>query len=210
MEEFKGTERASDLLRREIIDQSTAEARALIDKAEKEKAALLAEARSAAEKIHAEKIRKAQAEAEAIRRRILSGVHLEMKKRTLSAREEAVRRMLGMVREKMEAFRRSEAYDPFLKQWVAEGALALDSEDIIVTAGGVEKTRLEKDALSRIAENLNRNGKAVRLTLSKDTLPEGGVVLDTSDGRTRFDNSFSARLRRTQDAMRRAAVKALS
>jgi vacuolar-type H+-ATPase subunit E/Vma4 len=49
----------------------------------------------------------------------------------------------------------------------------------------------------------------VQFSLSGEALRDGGVVLVSEDGRTRFDNSFSARLRRAQDAMRFAAAKVL-
>jgi V/A-type H+/Na+-transporting ATPase subunit E len=200
---------ASEVLRREIAQQSKAEAQTFIDQAEKEKAEVLSGARAEAEKARSETLRKVQTQADAVRKRILSGVHLETKNQDLRAREEAVRKMFALVRDKLDAYRKSGEYGTFLRKLVVEGALALDATDIVVAAGDAEKQLLAKEAMAAAAAELEKSGRRVKLSLSKETLAEGGVMLTSADGRTRFDNTFSARMKRYQDAMRMAAAKAL-
>jgi V/A-type H+-transporting ATPase subunit E len=200
---------ASEVLRREIARQSKLEAQSVIDQAEKEKAAVLARAEAEAEKIRMETLRKVQAQADVMRKRIFSGAHLEAKKQELRVREEAVQKMFAMVRDKLDAFRKSKEYGSFLKGLVVEGALALDAQDIVITAGDVERPLLTKETLAAAAAELEKSGKRVRLSLSKETLSEGGLMLSSADGRTRFDDTFTARMRRYQDDMRMVAAKAL-
>ncbi len=207
MEEQKST---SEVLRREIVRQSGDEARSLVGQAEKERAEVLARAEAEAGKIRTETLRKATAQADALRKRILSGVHLEAKKQDLRAREEAVRRIFALVREKLDAFRKTKEYGPFLKSLLVEGVLALDGTEFTVTAGDVEAGLLTKDMLASALAEIEKGGKRAVLSLSKDILPEGGVVVSSKDGRTRFDNSVTARMKRNQDAMRTVAAKALA
>ncbi len=207
MEEQKTS---SEVLRKEILEQSKAEAKSILDQAEQEKAKALSESKVSAEQVRAETLRKVQLQADAARKRVLSGVHLEVKKQTLQAREEAVRKISGMVREKLDTFRRAKEYGPFLRKLVMEGVLALDSGNLTVVPGDVERPLLTAGFLNGIADEAAKLGKTVRLTLSKNTLPEGGVMLESEDGRTRFDNRFSARLQRYDDAMRMVAARALS
>jgi len=207
MEEQKTS---SDVLRKEILEQSKAEAKSILDQAEQEKAKALSEAKASAEQVKTETLRKVQLQADAARKRVLSGVHLEVKKQTLQVREDAVRKISGMVREKLDAFRKAKEYGPFLRKLVMEGVLALDSGNLTVVPGDVERPLLTGNFLNGIADEAKKLGKTVQLTLSKNTLPEGGVILESADGRTRFDNSFSARSQRYDDAMRMVAAKALS
>ena len=201
---------STQTLIREIREQSQAEAKAIVEKAEQEKAKVLAEARAEAEKLRAEAVRKAQAQAEAMQRRVLSGVHLEVKKQALQAREDAIGRIFGLLREKLEAHRKSREYGPFLKQLILEGVLALDAPSLDLTAGEAEKPLCTRTFLDGVVEEAAKRGKTVKLNLSKDVLADGGVVLVSGDGRTRFDNSFNARLRRHEDVLRMTAAKALS
>jgi vacuolar-type H+-ATPase subunit E/Vma4 len=202
------TENASaDALRKEISERSKIDAKAILDEAEREAARVRAEAKAEAEKFQAEILKKAAVQAEAVRKRILSGVHLEIKKRHLQVIEETLSKIFERVREKLEAFRKDRGYGAFLDVLLLEGFEALDSAEIRIIPGVAERSLLTKEKLSALEKEAERRKKKVRLALSDQTLPEGGVVLVSADGRTRFDNSFSARIRRFQNEMRMTAMK---
>lgn len=200
----------SKILQKEIREQSETEAAVIMEQAEKEAERILDQARSEAEKIQSEMLRKAEKQAESIRKRILSGVHLEIKKQNLQAREEMLSQLFQLVQEKLERFRKSPKYASALENMIIEGALALGSEKPELVVGDVEKKLLSKQMLIKIEKHLAKEGLKVQLSLSDQKLNEGGVVVISSDGRARFDNRFSARIRRNQDAMRVLAIKELS
>jgi vacuolar-type H+-ATPase subunit E/Vma4 len=200
---------SADALRHEILERSKSDAKAVIDEAEGDAVRVRAVAKDEAEKVQAEILKKAAVQAEAVRKRILSGVHLEVKKQHLQVMEETLSKIFQAVKDRLEAFRKDKAYWAFLEMLTLEGVEALDSAEIRVIPGESERTLLGGDKLAGIEKEAEKRKRKVRLSLSDQTLAEGGVVLVSADGRTRFDNSFSARIRRYQGDLRMTAMKQL-
>lgn len=198
---------SAEALRKEILERSGADAKAVIEQAESDAARVKAEAKSEAEKFQAETLKKAAAQAEAVRKRILSGVHLEVKKRHLQVMEETLSRIFEQVKGRLEAFRKDKSYGAFLEKLAVEGIEALDSAEIQLLPGAAERPLLTRDRLAAIEKEAENRKRKVRLVLSDQTLTDGGVVLVSGDGRTRFDNTFSARIRRYQGELRMTAMK---
>jgi V/A-type H+-transporting ATPase subunit E len=200
---------SADALRKEISERSKADVKAILDEAERDAGRIRVEAKTEAEKFQAETLKKAAVQAEAMRKRILSGVHLEVKKRHLQVMEETLFKIFLQVGEKLDAFRKDKGYGAFLDVLLLEGIEALDSAEILIIPGAAERPLLTKEKLSSMEKEAERRKRTVRLALSDQTLAEGGVMLISADGRTRFDNSFSARIRRFQNEMRMTAMKML-
>jgi vacuolar-type H+-ATPase subunit E/Vma4 len=200
---------SADALRREIMERSESDAKAVLDEAQADAARVRAVAKTEAEKFQAEVMKKAAAQAEAVRKRILSGVHLEVKKQHLQVMEETLSKIFKSVKDRLEAFRKDKAYGAFLDRLTLEGIEALDSAEIRVIPGELERPLLGRDGLARIEKEAENRKRKVRLSLSDQTLAEGGVVMVSENGRTRFDNSFSARIRRYQGDLRMTAMKQL-
>jgi vacuolar-type H+-ATPase subunit E/Vma4 len=198
---------SADALRKEILERSGADAKAVIDRAESDAARVKAEAKSEAGKFQAELLKKAAVQAEAVRKRILSGVHLEVKKQHLQVMEETLSRIFQQVRDRLEAFRKDKSYGAFLEKLAVEGIEALDSAEIQILPGAAERPLLTRDRLTAIEKEAEKRQRKVRLVLSDQTLADGGLVLVSGDGRTRFDNTFSARIRRYQGELRMTAMK---
>jgi vacuolar-type H+-ATPase subunit E/Vma4 len=198
---------SAEALRKEILERSESDAKALIREAETDAARVRDEARAEADKAAAEVLKKAAAQADAVRKRILSGVHLEVKKQRLQVVEETLSKIFDAVREKLAAFRKDKAYGLFLEKLAIEGIEALDSAEVRIIPGELERPLLGRDRLAVIEKEAEKRKRKVRLSLADQTLPEGGIVLVSEDGRTRFDNSFSARIRRFQLDLRMTAMK---
>jgi len=199
---------SSEELRKEIQEQSQTEAEAILRQAEKEARKIMENAQAEAEKVRSNILKKAEMQAEAVRRRIFSSVHLEIKRKILEDREALLSRLFQKVEDKLNTFRTHRDYVAFLKKLLMEGVLALDAEALRILAGEIEKKLLTRKVLSEIEKELaSKKGKTVTLSLSDETLTEGGVVLVSSDGRTKFDNRFSTRMERMKDEMRVFAMK---
>lgn len=199
---------SSDILQKEIQVQSEKEAEAILEQAEREAQQILNNAQKEADSIKADMIRKAEAQAESIRKKILSGVRLDVKKENLRTREELLLKIFEQVKEKIEAFRQTKAYREYLKELVVEGVTAIDAERIRVLSGDVEKKLLSEATVKQvIGEIQKRTGRKTSLSVADQSLPEGGVVLISEDERMLFDNRFSARMQRIQSQMRLEAMK---
>ncbi|MBN1894914.1 hypothetical protein JW906_10485 [bacterium] len=201
---------SSDILCREISKESQTEAEAILEQAARDAAQREKEAQAEAGRIEADIMSRASAQADALKKRILSGLHLEIKNQKIRAREAFLLKLFERVRQRLEAFRSSREYPEFIRKSVLEGVLALGMDAVEIVSGEKEKAILGPELLRTIEDEIRKvSDRAVSLSLSQETLNEGGVVLMSPDGRVRFDNSLSARMRRVQDAMRLLAVKTL-
>lgn len=196
---------SSEILLKEIQAQSQTEADAIIEQARKEARQVQSQSEKDTERLRRDIIQKAEVQAEKIRRKILSGVHLEVKKQTLKLRETTILKVIDAIREKAESLRQSAEYLPILKDMVLEGVQALDVNIVQIVPGDVERKLLTETVLEEIVK-LSGNSD-LNLSLSKETLDESGVIIESQDGRTRYDNRFKAKLKRKNDTIRLTILK---
>jgi len=206
MEEEK--QNAQDVLCREIRKQSDSEVKIILEHAETEVNKVMKEAEAAAAKIRREILMQAETKRDSIYKKILSGVHLEVKKTRLRSRESLLKELFRAVEAEYQDFRKSTAYGDTVFEWVLESLLALDQEKVRVTCGDLEKKWLNPKQIGAIGEAAKaKTGRSYSITIDKTSLPRGGIVTASMDGRTRFDNTFAARMRRMQDEMRWEAIQ---
>jgi vacuolar-type H+-ATPase subunit E/Vma4 len=198
----------SDVLRKEILEQSKSEAEEILKQARKECERLLRQAKKEADEIQAKVLHDGQIQALGIEKKILSSVHLEIKKQHLKGREQTLNRVIQTVREKLEQFRQKPEYRHFLEESIIEAVLALSGDSILLRAGDIEKNLLKKGLLKETEQSIrNSAGRTVSLAVDPEPLREGGVLAVSADGRTRYDNSFEAQIKRQEDTIRLAILK---
>ncbi|RKY80671.1 hypothetical protein DRQ07_05300, partial [candidate division KSB1 bacterium] len=127
------------LLIKTITDDAKKQAEQIIADAEKDAELIIKKAKKQAEQIKAQAEKKADSEAELIKRRILSGVHLEIKQDLLREREKLINRVIDSVLEKLDKLRTSKTYADILESLIVEGAAALGTERILICSGEAEK-----------------------------------------------------------------------
>jgi vacuolar-type H+-ATPase subunit E/Vma4 len=172
---------------------------------------LLADARSAAEEkrhyarqkiesILNEARSKADEQAESIRRKTLSAVELEIKRRSLEMRDALVHRIMDRVEERFGSMIDEPDYRTTLTNWVVEAAIGLEADAAQVNASHRERPLIDAAMLQRVAERVRaQTGKQVTLTLSEGPPLKGqGVILTTMDGRMAFNNQVRTRMLRKQ------------
>lgn len=167
----------------------------------KQIASLLAEAR-----------KKAQEQAEAIEKRALSAADLEIKRRSMGARDAVMRDIMGRVEKRFEAMIDDvPRYRAVLVDWIAEAAVGLGTESAEVNASERERASIDAPLLAEAAARAQaQTHKQVTLTLSAgQPLKSQGVVLTAADGRTAFNNQVRTRLQRSQRRIRTLIYDAL-
>jgi V/A-type H+-transporting ATPase subunit E len=201
---------SSDILQQEIREQSQKEAESILEQAEKDARSILDKAGREAESIYSEIIKKAKEQAEGIRKRILSGVHLEIKNQQLRNRETIISELFQKLKDKFDLVRESKAYGDILEKFITEGVYALQETDFRIVPGKLEQKWLTPEFLHQIEKDgSSALGRPVKLHLSPETISEAGVIIESGDGRVRFDNRFSARMQRMQGTMRQFINKHL-
>jgi len=84
-----------------------------------------------------------------------------------------------------------------LRGLIEEAVRALPPGPLRVRAPQGYAQLLDEEALTRICRD------QCTLQFEVDAVPGGGVIVETIDGRLRFDNSFGERLRRKRHEVRR-------
>ncbi|MFO7889232.1 MAG: V-type ATP synthase subunit E family protein [bacterium] len=197
-----------DLLISEIKKQSRKEIKEIKEQAEKERQETISKARKEGEKIRSEMMSEAEQKCDDLKKKILSGVHLEIKKKNLDNQEKLIFWFNAEVRKRLDRFRSSDQYKQILKEWIIEGISAIDKKDLIITVGEVEKKFTDKKYLQQAIDFIkDKQGKNLTCRVSDEILNEGGVIITDLDEKISFDNSFSARMQRKQDEIRLLIVE---
>ncbi|MBN2104012.1 hypothetical protein JW835_08245 [bacterium] len=199
---------SSDILRQEILEQSKTEAEGILEQASKEQDRLVQKAQKEAEEILKKTLKNAEDQAGLIKRKILSSVHLEVKKQQLKTREAIIVQIMKVIQDMLNDFRQSPDYADFLRDSIIEAVTALKTEQIQLMAGPVEKKLLKKEFIKESEKIIQMKKKIkVTLTIMQDTLDDGGIVAVSKDGRMRYDNSFSAQIKRHEHDIRLMIVQ---
>jgi len=188
-----------------IAQDAQAEARRLVEEAEKAAAERRAASERQAAEILEEARRKAGEQAAGLRRQAASTAKMEAKRIALRIREQAAREVLERARAELERMIGSPEYREVLLGWIVEAAVGLGQPEAAVNASARELPLLDAGLLAE-AEGRVRElaGREVRLTRAQgEPLAGQGVVLVGRGGRLAYNNQVSTRLLRRQTEIRK-------
>lgn len=191
-----------------IIEGITADARqqaeALLAEGKKMAEERIAFAKGKADKITREAEEKASLQADTVRRTILSGINVALKRETLQAQDGLLKEVLARAGEKIAGMIATPAYRTILAAWITEAAAGLDAPVARVNASAAERKLIDTALLGEAAKNAeNICNHPVSLSLADEPPLAGqGVVVTAADGRTAFNNQVATRLRRHESAIR--------
>ncbi len=201
-------EKNYELLISEIKEQSRREIEEINKQVEKERLDTINKARKQGENIKSELMNEAKQKCEELKRKILSGVHLEIKKKNLENQEKLISKFNTEIWKRLNEFRNSNDYKQILKEWIIEGTLIIDRNDLVLTVGKIEKKIINKNYLQKVTDTIqDQHSRMVTFNIVDEVLGEGGVIISDFKRKVSFDNSFSARMRRKQDEIRLLIVE---
>lgn len=176
----------ADKICSKVREASDAEAELLLEKAHKERERILAEAAAEARLKAQSIISLVEKDIAQKRDKIFSTVNMEKKRISLEARSLFVSDVISLVRQEAEKFRQDPGYAKFLKDAILEGVKVVDDKKAQVFYSGLD-------------EALISQMKDLGVEFKKSDFSEPGVIVQAKDGRSLFDNRFSARLKRLYD-----------
>jgi vacuolar-type H+-ATPase subunit E/Vma4 len=146
----------------------------------------------------------AQRQAEAVKRKILSGVKLELKRNSMSVRSVLMQDIMDRVENKLASMAGDENYRSVLINWIAEAFIGLGAEAAQINASQKERALIDDRLISEAKEIIHiQTNKQAQLKLSDaEPLKYQGVVLTADDGRTAFNNQVKTRMLRNQREIR--------
>ena len=146
---------------------------------------------------------KARTQSEAIKKKVLSGVEIEAKRKSLYLKEKIFSEVLSRVKEEFKSLIQTPSYRTVLLNWIVEAAVGLGVDEAIVSTSKNEQHLIDEELLRRAEKQVSDIlGKNVKLRLSRNSGTQQGIVLTASDGRTAFNNQVATRLLRYQQKIR--------
>ena len=148
---------------------------------------------------------KARYQAETVKKKIISGVEIEVKRMSMRAQDAVMQNIMDRVEEKFDTMIDDANYRTILRDWIAEAAVGLGADSAQVNASERERRMIDSALLSEAGEKARElGGKQMTLALSEaPPLKAQGVVLTAADGHTAFNNQVRTRMRRRQREIRK-------
>jgi len=194
-----------------IEEEAKSEASILIENAEKSKHERQAWRDSQVTSILESARQKAAVQVELSRKSAASLISVESKRLDLKVRDAAIKRSFELTEKKMLSLINSKEYPDFLKKWIIEAIIGLSASDGEVNASKDEKKIITDRMLRDIEADVKRiSGIVVRLSMSKENpIASQGIVVNSTDKRTAFNNQIYTRLLRSQFEIRKLIYKEL-
>jgi vacuolar-type H+-ATPase subunit E/Vma4 len=157
--------------------------------ADKQRDAILKQAYDKAETLQSQAVTSAQLEAQALK---------------LERREALLARVMSEARQGLTGVTEWPDYVQIVSRLIREGAEVLDAESLVIRADEITRRLLDGQVLANLKEDL-----AVQLELGEPLERGTGVVLVTTDGHRRYDNTLETRLARMRAALRTPVYRIL-
>ncbi|MEO2151037.1 MAG: V-type ATP synthase subunit E [Thermococcus sp.] len=198
----------AELIIQEINREAEQKIQYILSEAREEAEKLKEEARKRAEAKAEWILRKAKTQAEIEKQRIIANAKLEVRKKKLAVQEELIRSVIESLKERLANLPEDE-YFPMLVELTAKAVEELGTNKVIVRSN--ERTlKLIVERLSEFREKLKESlGKDVEVTVGEPIQTIGGILVESSDGTVRVDNTFEARIERFESDLRATIAKAL-
>ncbi len=142
----------------------------------------------------------AQRQAEAVMRKMLSAVDLELKRHSMSVRSALIQDIMNRVENKLASMTGDANYRSVLINWIAEAFIGLGAEAAQINTSQKERAFIDDQLLSEVKEKIHmQTNKQAQLILSDaGPLKPQGVVLTAANGRIAFNNQVKTRMLRKQ------------
>jgi V/A-type H+/Na+-transporting ATPase subunit E len=158
--------------------------------------------RKATSEAVAKTIEGGERQAESVKRQIIGAAELEVRNAQLRSLETAVNEVFDSAVRRVSSLSDS-AIESSLTALITEGI------DVIGPKAVVRCSAKQRKAVSLAVRRLNKG--PVRLTVDEKEIETiGGVVLVTSNGAVKFDNTFEARLERMRPTLRKEVAGILT
>jgi vacuolar-type H+-ATPase subunit E/Vma4 len=208
MEEIAGKELR---LVADIKRDAEAEAEQVKKDAAREAAERAAQYERQLEEIRTEAGKTGAAQAEAVKRNLKAALAVELKRIALAARDQVFRRVMEQVEEKLARRMTSPDYRRVLLALIVEAAIGLGAEEVEVNASPRELELLDdkllREAEAKVKELVLKTVKIGWSAAAPQLLQ--GIVLNSTDGKTAYNNQIRTRLMRNQGQIRKMIYERL-
>ena len=188
---------------------------AILEEAQREIREMMAEAETKAHQIQQTNqietakmqqiiIDRAQQEVDSLLEHAVAAAQMEAQALKLQRREQIIADVFNATQRQLSSVTSWPNYADIARYLLREAVLGLTTERLIVHADEITQTHLDDAVLAELSVDLD-------CTLERgETLSKGiGVIVETSDGRRRYDNTLQTRLDRMRNTLRAPVYRRL-
>jgi vacuolar-type H+-ATPase subunit E/Vma4 len=193
-----------ELLSQAVMKEAQSEADQTLSRAKEDALKIQQKAQDQAEAERKGILERASGEEERIRRQAIATAQMRARTLQLKKREELLEGVFDEARQQLSSLQQWSDYDRIARKLLREALTRLEASSALIRADEATLQYLTDEVLEEISKELN-----VKIQV-KGTLDQGtGVIVETEDGRRRFDNTLETRLNRMQDALRAPVYRML-
>ncbi len=186
-----------DSLTQAVLSEARTEADQVIANAREKADGIHKRAEQEAENERKEILERARQDAERLHRQAIATAHIQARTQQLENREKLLEKVFTAAQQQLPSVQQWSDYDKLVRHLLKEAIQRLGAPLVLVQADPTTLQCLTKEVQDQIAKELH-----VELRM-KEPLKQGiGVIVETEDGRRRYDNTLGTRLNRMQDALR--------
>ncbi len=183
-----------------IETDARSEEQAIIEEAQRRAAEKKQYSVKKADSLLADARTKGTEQADTAKRKILSAMELEIKRRSLRVRDAVIGSIMDRVEKRFQSMIGTPEYRPILFKWIVEASIGLDVTSAEVNASPKELPLITDQLLAEVKDVIQqRTDKEVSLVIScAGPLKTQGIVVMSADGRMAYNNQVKTRLSRKQ------------
>jgi len=193
-----------------ILEDANKEAEEIKKKAQLEAEKILEEARKEAERRRNEILKKGEKEAEMIKNRIIAEAKLEVRKKMLRKKEELIERAIKKLEEELVELPEKENYRDLLVKLIVDGAVAVDSGEVVVDLNRRDYETLDINSLWEIEKEIERVANR-SVVVRKGSIVDivGGAIVKDRESSKICNNSLEAIFERNLENIRAKIAEVL-
>jgi vacuolar-type H+-ATPase subunit E/Vma4 len=148
--------------------------------------------------------KESQQQAEAAKKKIFSGLKLELKRRSMRIQDSIMQHVKEKVEEKLNTMISDTNYRDVIIGWITEAAIGLETDSAQINASEKERNLINDQLISEVVEKIQaQTGRKITLQLADaNPLKRQGVVVTAADGRTAYNNQVTTRIQRKEREIR--------
>ncbi len=197
-------EGSMELLAQAVMSEARADAEQVLVEAREKANAIRQRAQEQAAVERKQILERASQEVDRIRRQAIATAQIQARMLELEQREKLLDRVFEAARQQLPTVQQWSDYDQIVCQLLREALVRLEAGKATVRADEATQQLLTAPVLDKISKELG-----VELRVGKPLEQGTGVVVETEDGRRRYDNTLTVRLSRMQDALRSQVYRLL-
>jgi vacuolar-type H+-ATPase subunit E/Vma4 len=193
-----------EMLSQAVMREAHSQAKEVLSRAKEDARKITQGAQEQAEAERKAILARASQDEERTRRQMIASAQIKARTLQLRKREELLDKVFEEAHRQLSSLQQWSDYDRIVLDLLREALTSLQASSALIHADKETLQYLTDKVLEEISKELN-----VKLQV-KGPLNQGtGIIVETEDGRRRFDNTLETRLNRMQDMLRAPVYRLL-